>query len=231
MQINPEQGLNYEVSLKGKERSSGVIFELTAYQMKLTNAILPRDTSIFVGTGSQQIEVTYYLNSGSATQRGVELMLQRNFVPKSAAWWNSLNFIAAATIQDYKFGDYTLNDVSYGGKLFPGTPGHTATFGAQFTCLNDHLMLSVQDYWFDKTPLNMTNTVYLPAYHLMNTKLEGKWDLWNELISIIGGVGYNNVLNTEYTSFANLNNAAGKFYNPMQLGNAYGSLTIKANIR
>lgn len=230
-QLNPERGVNYELSLKGKERFSGIVFELTAYQLNLTNAILPRDTSIFPFVIGEEVQLTYYVNGGSAIQRGAELMLQRNFTPKSSSWWNSLNVIATATLQDFRFNDYSLNDVSYNNKRFPGTPGHTATLGAQLTCFNEHLMLSVQDYWFDKAPLNMNNSVYLPAYHLMNVKAEGQWNVLNGFLTIIAGVGYNNVLNTEYTSFANLNNGAGRFYNPMQLGNAYGSLTLKANIR
>ncbi|MFN9801384.1 MAG: TonB-dependent receptor, partial [Bacteroidota bacterium] len=82
-------------------------------------------------------------------------------------------------------------------------------------------------FWNDRMPLNKANTAWMPAWNLLNVRGDfrvfrassGTWE-----VIVHGGV--NNLLDTQYTSFPNLNDERERFYNPGPPLHIYGGIRV-----
>jgi iron complex outermembrane receptor protein len=108
----------------------------------------------------------------------------------------------------------------------PGNALHTLNGNVQLKW-KEQWNLYINDYWCDQMYLNNQNDVKTAPYHLMNVSLS-KWcsiESKGAHRSYVGFTfGVNNLLNAQYSSFLQLNDAAGRFYNPAPVRNFYGSV-------
>jgi iron complex outermembrane receptor protein len=89
--------------------------------------------------------------------------------------------------------------------------------------------IGIQDFWFDRTPLNNANTTWSAPFHLLNVRLGYQKTIANDWeIGVYGGL--NNLLNTKYTSNYNLNAAGDKYYNPSALQNWFVGLNVRYSL-
>ena len=109
----------------------------------------------------------------------------------------------------------------------PGTALHTAQAGWDFEW-KEKIQFTISDQWIDKMALNNENTVWANPYHLMQCRLSGNIYLPrenNQMMSWHWMIGINNALNSAYSSFHQLNDSAGRYYNPSPLRNFYVGLS------
>ncbi|MDZ4824188.1 MAG: TonB-dependent receptor [Flavobacteriales bacterium] len=224
--LREEKGASHEAGIKGLEKHSGIQFELSAYEFELSDAIVQTvDTILFVPS----IEIaTVYENAGSTTQRGVELSLGKSFSFDDNG--NGVRLWCAATVNDYIFSDYVNDGNDFSGKLLPGVAQSTLNAGLSCTVMKN-FRADVMHFWMDKMPLDNNNTVWGNAYHLLNARINYSASLWKENLALTVFGGANNLLDTQYTSFYQLNGVGGKYYNPAPPLNLFGGLAIKVVVK
>ena len=243
--LTPEHGINYEFALKGGalERYR---YEINAYQFELTDAILPfTEARFFQGTNDIE-EFTLYSNAGRVMQRGAEVAIYRkwNLNPFNGFYGNdpfeSLELWFNGQFTDYRFVEYTLNDVDFKDKRMPGMPVSSASAGMTLFTKNNRVALNIQHQYVDRVPLNNANTDWSNPYHLTNARVDvnflkmEKRMLDKKLISpgensyhLRVFIGVNNLLDTQYTSFLQTNMPAQRYFNPAPGINFYTGIVAR----
>jgi hypothetical protein len=171
-----------------------------------------------------------YINAGKLVQRGieftgsgtVELERARVYGWVSGSWTN-----------------YELLDESGSGRM-PGMPLAQCNGGLNFTGFYG-FGWSVTNQWTDKAPLNSSQSEWSAARNVLNAEftyghtfikrdeVAGDYDLVTRIRqvgSVKMNVGANNLLNTNYTTFYQLNGVGGRFFNPMARRNFYSGITL-----
>jgi iron complex outermembrane receptor protein len=216
LQLRAEQGLSQEIGLKHSIDNIGLSYSCSVYDFRLEDAILP--TTLADGSNAG---IQVYENIGNTHQQGAEWSIQWNYSPVfhdiQFRLWHS------GTLNRYRFGNYGDSDASLLDNAIPGVP--TAQLSGGIAMKTLHWNFSLNNYWYDKTPLNNANTVWSNPYHLLNfyadyTRNIGR--LWELQFS----AGINNVLNTSYTSYYALNAFGSKYFNPAATRNFYTGIRL-----
>jgi iron complex outermembrane receptor protein len=220
--LKNEFARNVEFGVKGAGKMWFV--EMSIYNQQITDAIIPKET-LFNGYYAT------YINAGKLVQRGieftgsgtVELERARVYGWVSGSWTN-----------------YELLDESGSGRM-PGMPLAQCNGGLNFTGFYG-FGWSVTNQWTDKAPLNSSQSEWSAARNVLNAEftyghtfikrdeVAGDYDLVTRIRqvgSINMNVGANNVLNTNYTTFYQLNGVGGRFFNPMARRNFYSGITLR----
>jgi iron complex outermembrane receptor protein len=139
----------------------------------------------------------------------------------------SLELWNTGSINNHRFDDYVSNGTILNENRLPGVPLSQLNSGVNMQY--KAFAISVIDYWMDRMPLNNTNTQWSNPYHLMNVMANWDLKLWGNLDCRLHA-GVNNLFNTNYSSFLNLNAAASKFYNPSAPRNTFFGVRINYTI-
>lgn len=210
--LNPEQGTNYEIGLRGSHLHKRLHWELTAYALRLSETIVIRRAA----DGAE-----FFTNAGSTKQRGVE-------VSASGSPLTWLNVWAAYTLQDYRFGNYVSGTNDFSGKRLTGTPEHTLVSGLDLGKASGwYANITVQ--LTSKIPLNDANTVYAEAYQLLGLRwgYRLRTNRWTTDVFVAG----DNLLNQRYTLGPDLNAVGGRFFNAAPPRNYIGGAQLSYAIR
>ena len=220
--LKNEFARNVEFGMKGSGKKWFV--EMSVYDQQITDAIVPKET-LFNGYYAT------YINAGKLVQRGIEFAGSGTVELEKAsvyAWVSG------------SWTNYELLDESGSGRM-PGMPLAQCNGGLNVTGFYG-FGWSVTNQWTDKAPLNSTQTDWSAARNVLNSELTyghtfirrdevaGDYDLVTrirQLGSININIGANNVLNTNYTTFYQLNGVGGKFFNPMARRNFYSGITLR----
>jgi iron complex outermembrane receptor protein len=215
-QLQPEWGQQWEWGWKGDWKMTE--WQIARYTQAQNNIIVP---------GNLDAAVPFsYINAGSTQQNGVEFVFQYHFEMgrnKDLRWNGWFN----GAQSDYAFDQFQFGGNDYSGKVMPGTPLHTAQAGVDLEW-KENLQLTISNQWIDKMPLNYEGTVWSNPYHLMQCRLSGNIYLpkeKNRMMSWYWMLGVNNALNAQYSSFHQLNDANGRYYNPSPVRNFYVGLS------
>lgn len=231
-EIKPEDGVNYEMGIRGNTADNKLVFDVTAYQMYLKNAIVP--TVRPNGT-------TAYKNAGRTNQQGLEAMLSYLFINNPTKSVSFLKLWTNYTYNDYLFEDYisqsfnwvssSVITVDNSGKKVTGVVPNSLAAGIDLETKYG-LYFNAGYNYYDKIPLNDANTYYSDSYSLLNLKLGYTQSFQRFKINISGGI--NNVLNTSYSSLilynADANGVPPQFFNPSPGINFYGGFSLKYNL-
>jgi len=220
--LKNEFARNVEFGMKGSGKKWFV--EMSVYDQQITDAIVPKET-LFNGYYAT------YINAGKLVQRGIEFAGSGTVELEKAsvyAWVSG------------SWTNYELLDESGSGRM-PGMPLAQCNGGVNFK-MDKGFGIGVTNQWTDKAPLNSTQTDWSAARNVLNSELTyghtfirrdevaGDYDLVTrirQLGSININIGANNVLNTNYTTFYQLNGVGGKFFNPMARRNFYSGITLR----
>ncbi|MFA9220616.1 MAG: TonB-dependent receptor [Sediminibacterium sp.] len=221
-QLKNEFARNVEFGVKGAGKLWFV--EMSLYDQQITDAIVPK-AALFNGYYAT------YINAGKLVQQGMEVMARRkwDFERSTLAAWTSGSWT-----------NYQLEGESGTGRM-PGMPMAQCNWGVNFK-IDKGFGIGATNQWTDKAPLNSAQTDWSAARNVLNSELTyghtfvkrdevaGDYDLVQRIryigdVNII--VGANNVLNTTYTTFYQLNGVGGKFFNPMARRNFYSGITLR----
>lgn len=203
-------------------------FTTAVYSQAISNAIAVADTVIDGLPRS-------FVNSNGMNQRGLEW--QANYAYHTEHL--GLNVWTNGTWMAFEYA------TSAQGNRLPGVPLSQFNNGLSVDWIFDRYAaktgFQLVHQWSDKTPLNNQNTQWaaarnvvnldwflnLPVYRKTNVS-EGLGEIVHRrLMGSIGiHLGSNNLTNTVYTSFYQVNGFGGRYFNPMPFRNYYAGLAI-----
>lgn len=234
-EIKPEDGVNYEIGVRGNILKTKLNFDVTAYQMSLNNAIVPV---------ARPNGTTAYRNAGSTKQKGIEAMLSYIASNDPAKIISFLKPWLSYTFNNYKFRNYktqsfdfalnTVITVDHSGNDVTGVVPNSLSAGIDVDTKYG-VYLSTTYYYYDKLPLNDGNSYFSDAYALLNVKLGYKTDISRIGLDVFAGV--NNAFDTQYSSLllynadANAFGAPQQFYNTSAGVNYYAGVKLKFNFK
>lgn len=225
LNLKPETGVNIEGGIKGTFSSIALDYELNVYRFTLKNAILAYNT-IRTIDDSTSAEITLYNNLGSTTQNGLEWGLSKQFFGNTKN--HLLRIFSNGSAFNYEFENYHINEENLTGKKIPGTPLVNLSSGIQYRFMNK-FDLNIFHFYYDKTPLDNRNTNWSDPVHLINIKTG--YNLVYKSLETNIYVGVNNLLDTDYSSFYNLNALNGRYFNPAPQVNFFCGLELKWQLK
>ena len=231
--IKPEDGINYEIGVRGNILKSKLNFDITAYQMHLKNAIVPV---------ARPNGTTAYKNAGLTNQKGIEGMLSYIVMNDPLKTVSFLKIWTSYTYNSYHFTDYKTQSFNWNsssvitidnsGKQVTGVVPNSLSSGIDLETRFGLYFNSIY-YYYDKIPLNDANTYYSDAYSLLNIKLGFRQTIQQFGFDVFAGV--NNALDTNYSSLllynADANGVPPQFFNPSPGVNYYSGIKLKYNFR
>ena len=209
LDLNPEEGINYEIGLRGFDSyKQRLFFDISVFYFDLNEAIVqlesPRGTTLFA-------------NSGSTNQWGLEADM-------SYAFTDYLNSSIAYTYHRFTFDDYVKNGEDFSGNELTGVAPHTVVVSTDFNFKNG-LFLNTSYNFTDEIPLDDGNTIYAEAYHLIRLKA-GYVFKPNNLWKLEVFTGIDNLLDETYSLGNDINAFGGRFFQPSPPRNFYGGLRV-----
>lgn len=224
--LSPERGINYEVGVKGR-KGEQLQWEASAYHFNLRDAIV--QSWVLVNTPSVgTTEVLSYANAGSTSQNGVEVLVRYEKALKKGWGLNSLSVTSAAAFQHYVFGNYKVQEDSYNGNRLAGTPLFTWNNQVRALLLDEGVTINLQQFVVGKNYMDFDNEDYIKPYQIINLRVDVALEKYvYPFIPCQLFVGVNNLTNTFYSSFPNLNDFNERYYNPGPTRNFYVGLQVR----
>ena len=214
--LQPEQGWNYETGLKYNSSDNRFFIDVTGFYYNLKNAIVRRTNTD---------DTDYFINAGGTKQWGLETSLAAWIIPRnSSKFIRGLQFRNAYTLSRFRFDNYTDRNTDFSGNSLTGVPKNVLISSLEFN-LPKAFYVFVQHNYTSRIPLTDANTVYADQYHLIQSKVG-----WKNLrvgkfpVEIFAGA--DNLLNKKYSLGNDLNAANGRYFNPAAGRNFYGGLAI-----
>jgi len=227
--IKPEDGVNYEVGVRGNLLKDKLNLDISAYRMFLDNAIVPLVNNY--GT-------TSYRNAGSTNQKGVEAMLSYLALNNPNKPLSLLKIWASITRNDYRFKGYQTESFDWNtftivqrdnsGNKVTGVVPFSMAAGVDVETKTG-IYFNIVGYHYNRAPMNDSNTAWSNAYTLLNAKIGFRKTLGKWGVDLFAGV--NNALDAHYSSLINLNADANgtpaAWFNPAAGANFYSGLKLR----
>ena len=220
LSLTPERGKLNELGIKHRIAKANIDYSITAYQFEITDAILPYSIATIDGDNLQR-----YHNAGSTLQRGLEWTFKYTY--KDVAEELGISLWNNGTRNNHRFGKYAVEDQILNGNNIPGIPLTQMNTGLQFEY--NHFSASIIDYWMDRMPIENSNTTWTSSYHLLNAIASYEFNILKNFECAVHA-GVNNLLNSSYSSFLNLNAAGNKYYNPSAPINLFAGFRLNYTI-
>jgi iron complex outermembrane receptor protein len=219
----PENGINYELGVR-KKIGKNTLIQLSGYQNDIDNAIIFANDDVGIPT---------YSNAGNVVFKGIELSVS-GFEKINSQIVNGFSYQLTSAVQDYHFVDYVETNENSGqqtaldGNKVPGVSNNTLS--AALGLINPTgLTISSGVYYYGKQALTNNNSHFADAYTLVNVSVGYSQKLLKNKMTLNAKVGVNNLFNTNYSSFYQLNAVRDKYYNPSAEINYFGNLGLSYN--
>ncbi len=220
-QVNPnlqaQSGLNYETGFRIRNTDESMYLDASIFYYHIKNAIVPR----FNEDGTE-----YYVNAGGTNQPGAEIYFTDWIIRQnSTGFIRGLQFNESLTLDKFTFSsDYHNAAADYAGNHLTGVPEQVNITSVQLK-LPQYLYFFIQYNYTARIPLNDGNTVYAPAYNLLQAKAgwQHKFTAKSRLEIYAGA---DNILNEKYSLGNDLNDIRGRYYNAAPLRNFYAGFNV-----
>ena len=216
--LEPEEGVNYEIGVRGNGVNTKFSYDITAFYLRLSESIVDypsdRGTDLF-------------RNTGSANLQGVEAALSYQFINNPFSFVTQLSVHGNYAFHHFKFDEYVQGESDYSGNRFTGVSPHTL-WGRVQVETTPGIYASIHYNHTDKVPLNDANTVHAPSYHLLMAKLGYRKSIGGSLLLDVH-IGGDNLLDQHYSLGNDLNAFGGRFYQPAPSRSYYGGLSLNYN--
>lgn len=226
--LKPQKSTSFEAGIKGEVASfqkkyfKNTFFELSFYNTKIEDAIVP-----FVVDGD-----VFFRNAATVKRTGIEVGINSEVV-------KGLTLKGAFTYQDFKYDEYlagtidsagALTNVNYSGNYEPSNPKmfisgeamYQYTFSKKYTVYVKSNIQHVGKMFVNDANIDSLET---EAYSLINAQLG--IDLNFNKFRVIAYGGLNNITDQKYVAFININSDANKdYYEAGPKRNFFGGLTL-----
>lgn len=213
--LEAEQGTNYEIGGRVGLLNNRLRLEATAFYFKLNDALVSRRDSS---------NADFFVNAGNTRQQGIELTADYLIFFKNSIF-ETIQFNAAYTFNDFKYGDYRKGSTDLSGKTLPGVPQHTVSILADIS-FTKNIYFNSTYLFSSKVFLDDANSASADAYHLLGCRIGWKPAIKTKKI-LNGYVGVDNLLDERYSLGNDINAAGGRYYNAAAARNFYFGLSIE----
>ena len=200
--LQPEDGMNYEVGFKGTLLHSKLFFDVSGFLFDLKNTIVQRiDTN----------GVYYYVNAGSTNQNGVETYASYQLVDMPHHFISSAKVWGSYAWHDFHYGDFKQVNSDFSKNKLPGAAPNVVVAGLDLNT-KAGCYVSVTYNYTDKIALNDANAAYAASYNLLGARLGYKKDVSKKINAEIFAAA-DNIFDTNYSLGNDINAAVGRYYN------------------
>ena len=214
--LQPENGIDYEVGIKGTLLQNKLFFDISGFFFDLKNTIVQRIDSN---------NVYYYVNAGSAKQKGIETYASYQFVDAPHHFINSAKVFTSYAWHDFHYGNFKQVNKDFSKNRLPGAAPNVVVAGLDVTS-KAGCYLNITYNYTDKIALNDANTAYAPSYNLLGARLGYKKD-FNKKISAEIFAGADNLFDTKYSLGNDINAFGGRYYNAAAGRNYYVGIAFR----
>ncbi len=217
--LGPETGWNAELGSRGYFNDV-ISYDISLYNMWVDNLLVSRMQEDIM-TGFDQI---ISVNAGRTNHLGIDLLVNATLMKGVNS---SLDLNTTYSWQNYTFRDFIEEDDDYSGNSLTGTVPHRITSNLVLEQSDFNATLS---YFFtDRIPMRDDNSVYSPAYSLMNFKLGYSLNL--DFMKMGWYAGINNIFDVNYASMVLVNagafgNNLPRYYYPGRPRNFYAGVRM-----
>jgi len=216
--LQPEDGMDYEVGIKGATLHNKLYFDISGFYFDLKNTIVQRiDTN----------GVYYYVNAGSTKQNGIEAYSSYQLIDMPSQFISSVKVWASYAWHDFHYGNFKQVNNDFSKNRLPGASPNVVVAGLDIASKTG-LYMNVTYNYTDKIALNDANSAYAPSYDLLGIKLGYRKD-FSKKISAEFFAGADNIFDTKYSLGYDINAAAGRYYNAAPGRNYYAGIAFSLN--
>ena len=227
--LEAEKANNYEIGARGTLLSGTLQYDFTLFSMQMDDQLIPRD----VGPDN-----TIFVNAGETSKNGVELALNYS-LERPGRFINSFRPFVSYTFSDFDFKEFIISgpdgDVvnNFSDSEVTGIAPHNVSAGidleTQFGAYSYTTM-----FFNDRFPINDANTIYNPAYTVLNSKIGIRRQIFDSF-TVDAHLGLNNISNSSFSSNVALNARAfgpgdPAFFNPSPDRHFFTGLSLKYNL-
>lgn len=213
--LNPEEGTNAEIGVKGNLFADRLFYELTAYDFRLKETIVIRRDASLPG------EPEYFVNAGRTKQRGLEASLSCALVDNPTAFISDLKVRGSYSYNHYRFEDYVSNTSDLTGNKLTGVPP-TMFFGGLDIVLRNKFYGNFTVNYVDHIPLNDANAIFASPYIIAASRIGYRTTIKKHGVDIYAGI--DNAFDERYSLGNDLNAFGGRYFNTAAPRNFYAGL-------
>ena len=213
--LNAEEGINYEVGVRGSFNRGRIYFDVNAFRFGLNNTIVQRRDA----SGAD-----YFVNAGSTKQLGVESFFSWQVTRNSGGFVSNCKIWLSHTWNDFTYDDFKQVANDYSGNNLPSVPPQVAAAGVDLGTKNG-IYLNVNYYYADKIPLNDANTNYASSYSLLGARAGWKKNLHPKTLLELF-IAADNILDEKYSLGNDINAFGGRYYNAASTFNFTGGIAL-----
>ena len=200
--LEPEDGINYELGVRGSFFKDKLFIDLNAFLFSLKNTLAQRRDA----SGAD-----YFENAGSTRQRGIETNLTWQPIKYASSIITDIRVFVSHTWHHFIYKDYKQINTDLSGKKLPSVAPHVIAGGLDIITKTG-IYTNINYYYSDPIPLNDANTDIASSFHLLGARLGFKKNLGSAFrVDVFGSV--DNIFNTTYSLGNDINAAAGRYYN------------------
>jgi iron complex outermembrane receptor protein len=216
--LQPEDGMDYEVGIKGTLLHNKLFFDVTGFFFDLKNTIVQRiDTN----------GVYYYVNAGSTKQSGIETYASYQFIEAPQHFINSAKVWTSYAWHDFHYGNFKQLTTDFSKNRLPGAAPNVMVAGLDIAS-RAGCYIDITYNYVDKIALNDANSAYASSYNLLGARLGYKTE-FNRKISAEIFAGADNLFDTKYSLGNDINAAVGRYYNAAPGRNYYAGIAFNFN--
>jgi iron complex outermembrane recepter protein len=213
--LQPEDGMDYEIGLRGSLLRGKLYFDVNAFFFHLKNTIVQRiDTN----------GVYYYVNAGSTRQNGIEGYLSYQLIDNSRQWVSAVKLFVSYAWDDFHYINFEQVGTNFSGNNMPGVAPQIVTAGFDVNTKTGFYTNVTYNYT-DKIWLNDANTDRANSYNLLGARI-GYKNMIHKKCKLNIFAGADNLFNIKYSLGNDINAAAGKYYNAAPGINYYAGISL-----
>src|SRR5690242_1484885 len=200
--LQPENGMDYELGIKGTVLQNKLFFDVSGFFFDLKNTIVQRIDAN---------NVYYYVNAGSTKQKGIETYASYRFIDAPKQVINSAKIFASYAWHDFHYGSFKQVNDDFSNNKMPGAAPNVVVAGLDMNSKSG-FYLNVTYNFTDKIALNDANSAYASSYNLLGARL-GYKKKFNKKIAAEIFAGADNLFDAKYSLGNDINAFGGRYYN------------------
>jgi iron complex outermembrane receptor protein len=207
LELEPQRSVTVETGVKG---IAGVVqYDVAAFDTRVRDELVPFEAA--GGSGRR-----FFRNAGRTTRRGIELAARAIFDRGEAG--------ITATVFDFRYAAYELDDADFAGRRIPGVPRRRAQ--AYATVRRGSAFFTVEGTVASASFANDANTVNSAGYGVVGLRIGSTSLFGRSWIQPV--IGVENLTDRTYVPSLVLNSASGRYFEPAPGRALFASLTVTA---
>lgn len=207
-EIQPEEGVNLELGIKGHRFRRSLEFEFALYRFKLNNTLVIR---------RQPDNAEYFVNAGETLQRGIEALVTWHPIRNQKTFISDLKIFNSYAYNHYRFAGAS----EFAGKNLTGVPSVVNNSGIDLS-LKKRFYINLTAMYTDHIPLIDDNSVFANESFVVGSRVGYRAPFKSHSLEVFAGV--DNATDKIYSLGNDLNAIGGRYYNAAAPRNFYAGL-------